>query len=120
MELEGPSYTIDGVDVAGSIWERTKGLMFREEGRLLLSFGYTSRWPIWMLFMRMEIDCIFLDEDYRVVSLKRDVPPLSLDPRTWRQYRPSRPCRYILEVESGLIEDIGIERGHQLRPMDRS
>lgn len=120
MELEGPSYTIDGVDVAESMWEKTKGLMLREEGRLLLVFDRESRWSIWMPFMRMSIDCIYLDSEYRVVSLKRDVPPLSLHPRTWRQYRPSRPCRYILEVESGLIEDIGVERGHELRPMDRS
>jgi len=120
MELDGPGYTIAGIEVAETFWEKTKGLMFREEGRMLLTFDRASRWPIWMPFMRMSIDCIYLDAEYRVVSLKRDVPPLSLHPRTWRQYRPSRPCMYILEVEAGLVEDVGVERGDDLRPTDQS
>lgn len=120
LRFEGPDYRIEEVEVAGSLLKKMKGLMGREEGRMLLAYGHTSRHPVWMPFMQMSIDCICLDEDWRVVSCLRGLPPMGLDPRTWRSYRPARPCRYVLEVEAGLVDRLGIDRGDRLRPTDRS
>lgn len=118
--FEGPDYRIGSVEVASSVLEKMKGLMGREDGRMLLVFDHAARHAIWMPFMRMAIDCIYLDADWQVVGCRRELPPMGLHPETWRSYRPARPCRSILEVEAGLIDRLGIDRGDRLRPTDRS
>jgi len=90
---------------------KLRGLMFKETGRALLVFSRSDRHSIWMPFMRFDLDVAFIDRDGAVVHTEEDVPPLSPHPSTWRLYGPPRPCRYILEVESGLFEENGIDTG---------
>jgi uncharacterized membrane protein (UPF0127 family) len=105
---------IDDIERLDGFLEKAKGLMFKEEGRALLVFSRSDRHAIWMPFMRFSLDVAFIDRDGRVVHTEEVVPPLSLDPSTWRRYGPPRPCRSILEVESGLFEEKGIETGTEL------
>ncbi len=105
---------IKDVDRLEGLVEKMKGLMFREEGRALLVFDRTEKHSIWMPFMRFSLDVAFLDDEGVVVHTEEDVPPMSIHPSTWKLYGPPRPCRSILEVESGLFEEKGIETGTEL------
>ncbi len=80
----------------------TKGLMGRRglprDRGMLFSFPRPGRHGIWMLGMRFPIDILFLDQDYRVLSVIRNARPMSLDPRTWKIFKPRRPAMHALEI----------------------
>ncbi len=95
-------------ETANSIGKKTKGLMFRKElaphSGLLMIFRNERKHEIWMFGMRFPIDIVFIDKRKRIVDIKHSVKPMGKNPKTWRVYRPKEPCKYVLEVNSGLIE----------------
>lgn len=111
MQVCNEEGCIDGVERKTGILEKMKGLMFRENGRALLAFPQQERHGVWMLGMRFPLDLAFIDRDREIVSIKCDVSPMSWRPSTWKTYRPPRMCRYILEVEAGLLDEKGFDRG---------
>ncbi|MCJ7450830.1 MAG: DUF192 domain-containing protein [Candidatus Nanohaloarchaeota archaeon QJJ-9] len=115
MELENQDgILIKEIERIDSLIGKSKGLMFREEGRALLEFSYDDRHSIWMLFMCFPIDIAFIDQEKRIIDIKRDVKPLGVNPSTWKIYRPEKPCRYVLEVESGLLDEKEFKIGDRL------
>lgn len=81
----------------------TRGLMFKKNGNMLLEFPFSARHGIWMLFMKYPLDLIFLDSEKRVAEIIKNIPPLTLDPRTWKIYHPKNVARYVLEIEAEAI-----------------
>jgi len=116
MEIVHPSGMVIGdVERLAGPLEKVRGLMLRPEGsRALLAFGNQDFHGIWMFLMRYSLDVAFLDEGREIVSIRKDVPPAGLHPSTWKVYRPPKMCRYILEVESGLLDEKGFERGDRV------
>jgi len=114
MEVVGEEGVIEEVEHVNSFLGRFRGLMFREEGRILMEFPVRDKPGIWMPFMNFSIDVAFIDDEKKVVDLFKDVPPVSLSPSTWKIYRPETMCRYVLEVESGLLEEKGVEKGSEI------
>lgn len=106
--------TISSVERRKSFTGKFKGLMFREKGRILMEWSVKDRYGIWMPFMKFPIDVAFISEDKKVVTVFENVPPISLKPSTWKVYKPSKMCKYILEVESGLLSQKGIREGDRL------
>ena len=104
---------IDGrLERADTPWKRAIGLMFRKEpAPLLISFEREARHAIWMLCMRFPIDLVFLDDRKRVITVYEDIRPISLDPGTWRIYRPEKPAYYALEVPAGWVRENRICKG---------
>ncbi len=94
-----------------SIFQLTKGLMFKKSGRALLVFPLNAKHSIWMACMKYSLDLIFIDENYKIVDIFEDVKPLTLNPKTWKTYIPKQKCRYVLEVESGLIKKYDLKTG---------
>lgn len=105
---------IDNLEHADTTLKKIKGLMFREleenEG-LLMEFSEESRWSIWMLFVPQDLAIFFLDEERKVVD-KKHAEKMTLDPRTWKIYKPENKCKYILECNPEKTEDI--ELGDEL------
>lgn len=114
MEVCNGDATITDVRLLDGLLEKARGLMFREEGRALLTFSYDDRHGVWMPFMRFSLDLAFVDAEKRIVDMRRGVPPMSLHPWTWKIYRPDRMCRHVLEVEAGLLDEKGFEEGQEL------
>ena len=102
--------TICRAEVANSFIRRTIGLMLASPGRdagLLIEFpsALPSR-SIHSFFMRFPLDLIFLDEERRVTEVKTLVP--------WRVALPEKPCRWVLEVETGRLSSGDVEPGDRL------
>ncbi len=85
----------------------------KKEG-LLLVFPVESRWKngIWMLGMRFSIDVIFIGKDKMIVSIEKNLRPITLNPCTWKTYFPKRSAKYALEVNAGCSE--GLKEGNLL------
>jgi len=93
-----------------------RGLMFREslppnEGMLFV-FEQTGVYPFWMKNTLIPLDIIWLDEDWRIVSIAAAVPPCRADPCP--TYPPAGPARYVVEVNAGFTRTHGIVRGDRV------
>lgn len=95
---------INNVKIADSFISKTRGLMFKKKGRLLLKFWFQDYHKIWMPFMKFSIDLVFIDKNKKIVGIIENTRPISFNPKTWKIYGPNKKCKYILEVESGLVK----------------
>ena len=64
----------------------------------------------WMRGMLIPLDIIWIDVDGVVAGIERDAPPApsTTDPPL---YYPSRPIRYVLEINAGSAGELGIAPG---------
>ncbi|MFC1750222.1 signal peptidase I [Pseudomonadota bacterium] len=109
------------VEVASTPEERKVGLMFREEmpeERGML-FIFESEMPLsfWMKNTLIPLDMIFIDKDYRVVNIQKDARPCEKDP--CKTYSSEGNAKYVLEINSGLSNELGIEEGDKFILMNQ-
>ena len=115
VAFEGASFD---VDLAVTPQERTTGLMGRQhlddtEGMLFIfeAEGYHS---FWMKGMVIPLDIVWIDADGVVAGVTADLPPAP-EGTTPPSYLPPRPVRFVLEINAGLAEVVGIGAGSRAR-----
>jgi hypothetical protein len=85
--------------------------MKRNEGMLFI-FNKANFYSIWMLNMKFPIDILWLNGKGVVVdSIKNAKPCKSIV--SCKEYRPKKPAVYVLEVSSGVIDELGIKEGER-------
>lgn len=94
--------------------ERRLGLMYRknlstEHGMLFLFPSELER-SFWMKNTYLELDIVFLDSSFSVVSITKKAVPLSESPR-----KSEKPAKYVLEVLGGQTDAWGVGVGSTLR-----
>ena len=101
------------VEIADDDYERSKGLMCRTE--LLSDWGMLFIMPrstvqrFWMKNTLISLDMLFIDENWQVIGLITDVPPLNLAGRG-----VDSPSLYVLELKAGEANRLGLFTGMQL------
>lgn len=109
---------VKNLETADSIGKKTKGLMFRKElapdSGLLMVFKFERKNEIWMFGMRFPIDIVFIDKDKKIVDIKHSVKPMGKNPKSWKIYKPKQNCRFVLEINSGMIKKTKTEIGDVL------
>ncbi len=95
------------IGLAATFWKRFAGLMFRRplgcgEGLLLMPCS-----SIHMCFMRMALDVVYLDANFRVMAVERALKP-------WRPGKVIKGVRQVLELPVGTIDRCGIAPGSTL------
>lgn len=115
VELAGKRYA---VEVADDDAERARGLMFRdsmpaEQGML---FIHETEEPqaYWMKNTRIPLDILYFDSAKRLVSQQRDVPACTLGDGC-PPYPSDAPARYVLELNAGQAEAMGLKDGAELK-----
>jgi uncharacterized membrane protein (UPF0127 family) len=114
VELRGQRYV---VEVADTHEERARGLMFRdrlEPGTGML-FVHDIEQPLayWMKNTKIPLDILYFDEDRKLVSVSRGVPPCLLGNRC-PNYPSRGPALYVLELNAGVASQIGVAPGDEL------
>lgn len=114
VELGGHRFTIE---IADDDAERARGLMYRdsmEEDRGML-FIHDRQEPqaYWMKNTRIPLDILYFDNDRKLVSQQRDVPPCSLGDAC-PSYPSNAPARYVLELNAGEAAQLKLEDGAQM------
>jgi uncharacterized protein len=99
----------DRGEVARTFFARGMGLMGRAalpEGYALVIYPESS---IHMLFMRLPIDVLFVDQAHRIISLRENLPP-------WHPFAGVAPWRgrYVVEMPAGVIRRTGTAPGDML------
>lgn len=96
-------------ELADSPLKQFWGLSLRSEGKMLFDFGREVHTFIDMMLLSEPLHLYFLDSEKRVFEIQK-AKPWSLDPRSWKLYRPDKPYRYLLES----FEPLEIEEGQKL------
>jgi uncharacterized membrane protein (UPF0127 family) len=115
VELKGQRYS---VEVADTHDERARGLMFRDrlDAGTGMLFVHDAEQPLayWMKNTRIPLDILYFDQDRKLVSVSRGVPPCSLGDRC-----PNYPSRgaalYVLELNAGIASQIDVQPGDELK-----
>ena len=98
------------VELAVSADQRQQGLMNRDEMSadrgMLFDFGVTRRVYMWMKNTYLPLDMIFIGPDGRIETIKADTLPLSEE-----IIDSHAPVRFVLELNGGTAERLGISAG---------
>jgi uncharacterized membrane protein (UPF0127 family) len=114
VELAGQRYVIE---VADDDAERARGLMYRDamEANRGMLFIHDAEEPqaYWMKNTRIPLDILYFDDNRKLVSQQRDVPPCSLGDGC-PSYPSDAPARYVLELNAGEADRMQLQDGAQL------
>jgi hypothetical protein len=101
------------VEIADTSEKRTLGLMHRESldknAGMFFIFEKEHQPAFWMKNMLIPLDMVFFDKNMKVVDYFKNVPPCKLDPCP--HYIPNFNSLYVLEVNSGTLNEIQLQRG---------
>lgn len=101
------------VEIADDDDEREQGLMFREHlaGNAGMLFLWRDSRPraFWMRNTRIPLDILYIGPDRTIVGWSLNTPPC----RTAQcpNYPSDAPAKYVLEVNAGEMEKLGVELG---------
>ncbi len=103
------------LDIAQSEATREKGLGGREsmadDRGMLFVFDQPDKECFWMKDMQFSIDIIWLNTAKQVVHVERN-----LSPETYpASYCPELPAKYVVELNAGQAEKLGISTGDTLK-----
>ncbi|PJJ98851.1 ACR family protein [Lysobacteraceae bacterium NML03-0222] len=115
VELAGQRFT---VEIAADDESRARGLMFRdsmpEDHGMLFIHDTQAPQAYWMKNTRIALDILYFDNQRKLVSQQRDVPPCTLGDRC-PAYPSQAPARYVLELNAGKAAEIGLQDGAELK-----
>jgi len=111
LEIETDDGTVTlSIEIADEPNERSRGLMFREalddDAGMLFIYPVPRIASFWMKNTLIPLDMIFIDEGGEVTSIARETVPHSLKP-----VRSTAPVKYILEIDGGDADRLGIGVG---------
>lgn len=111
VEVGGMRYN---VEIANDDESRARGLMFRDaldQGHgMIFIHEREELQSYWMKNTRIPLDILYFDNQRRLVSQQRDVPPCSLG-NGCPPYPSSAPARYVLELNAGEAARLGLQDG---------
>ena len=84
--------------IAQNFFHRLKGLMFDQKMEAFDGLLITRCNSIHTFFMNFNIDVIFLDKEYRIVKIKRDIKP-------WRMSPFYFSASSVLELKGGTLSN---------------
>ena len=83
---------------------------------MLFVFEYADEHRFWMKDMLIPLDFVWIGADCAVVDVTTDVPQPAPGTVTGdlTVYRPSAPVLYTLEIDAGLVDELGIRVGDRV------
>ena len=113
VSLMGKSFVVEIADDRPS---RMRGLMYRdqlaEDAGMLFVYEDEAPRSFWMKNTRIPLDILYLDSDFRIVSMSLDTPPCRVS--DCPSYPSGEPAQYVLEVNAGTVERLGVEVGDRV------
>lgn len=115
VELAGETYR---VELAVTEEERAVGLMFRDElapgSGMLFIHAREEPQAYWMMNTLIPLDILYFNRERKLVSQQRNVQPCPAGTRC-PAYPSGAPALYVLELNAGEAERLGLDDGAELR-----
>lgn len=103
-------------ELAQTPLEISKGLMFRknleQDKGMLFIFKKEAKYSFWMKNTLIPLDIIWINKDRKVVFISENNQPCK-----WyycSSVKPTAEAKYVLEVNSGIVQKIGLKTGDEL------
>ena len=114
VELKGKRFTVEVADDAA---ERERGLMFRDEMAadrgMIFIHDFEEPQAYWMKNTHIPLDIFYFDHARKLVSVQQRVPPCSAG-NNCPPFASDGPALYVLELNAGLAEQLGVKAGDEL------
>jgi len=112
VRIKGEKFTVEVADTPDKL---QLGLMFRESmprdhGMLFIFSGESMR-SFWMKNTKIPLDIIYFDRNLQLVSVANAKPCRT---PACRGYPSTGPAMYVLELNAGLADELGLAAGDQL------
>jgi len=105
------------VELAMTDTERERGLMYRDRldlgNGMLFVFDSDGIYPFWMKNTLIPLDMIWLDGDGKVVYIYKNARPCEEEDEC-SNIIPPDSARYVLEINAGEADRIGLKEGDEL------
>ncbi len=102
------------IEIADSPYERQTGLMYRdsldEQHGMLFIFENSELRGFYMKNTLIPLDLIFIDENYEIVHIYSKATPYET-----ASISSQLPAKYVFEINGGLSEQIGIQKGMKIK-----
>ncbi len=102
------------IEIADSPYERQTGLMYRdileEQHGMLFIFENSELRGFYMKNTLIPLDLIFIDKDYEIVHIYSKAKPYET-----ASISSQLPAKYVFEINGGLSEQIGIQKGMKIK-----
>ena len=104
------------VEIAETPQERQQGLMFRtslppDHGMLFIQ-PQAAPTAFWMKNTYIPLDLLYFDSDGRLLEIHAETPPCTVP--TCPTYNSDGPIKYILELNAGSAQRLGLKPGARL------
>jgi uncharacterized membrane protein (UPF0127 family) len=110
VRLNGETFDVEIADTAE---KQELGLMFRdsmpEDHGMLFIFPSERSRSFWMKNCRFPLDIIYFDKDLSLVNIVRGARPCRS--AQCPSYRSTGPAMYVLELNAGLADELGLQPG---------
>ena len=114
VSLRGATFM---VEVAETSEQQSRGLMFRksmpQDSGMLFVFEEEEIQPFYMKNTFIPLDIIWMDKDKRIVFIKKRAPACNGD--KYELIDPGKKARYVLELNAGASDSIGLQIGDMAR-----
>jgi uncharacterized protein len=115
-ELKGKHFELEIVADSAS---RERGLMFRDsmpaDHGMLFVFDRPDVQTFWMKNTHIPLDILYFDQNYKLVSMSERTPPCHSMSNDCPMYPSSGPAQYVLELNAGTAERLGVKEGDELK-----
>ena len=90
-------------ELADNIFSHAKGLSFSNKKRnMIFTFLLAGKKDLWMFGMSYDLWIAFIDERKRVFDVVK-ARKMTLNPKTWKIYKPKQACKYVLESPKKIV-----------------
>ncbi len=103
------------VELAKTNDEKSKGLMFREflednQGMLFI-YNLDGEYNFWMKNTLIPLDIIWINAEREIVHIEHKAQPCD---EQCEIIKPEKNARFVLEINGGLAEKLGIKLGNKI------
>ena len=113
VSLAGERFNIE---IADDDQSRAQGLMFRDsmadDHGMLFLFPTQAPRSFWMKNTRIPLDIFYFDEQLKLVSVSENVKPCRTP--QCRSYPSTGPAKYVLELNAGKAQELGVKTGDEI------
>ena len=101
------------IEIAEDDNSRRDGLMYRDKMKkdqgMLFVFPLESLQSFWMRYTLISLDIIFANSKNEIVTIHKDAIPFDES-----KYRSTKPAQFVIEVNAGYTDSLGIKEGDKI------